>query len=346
MKMNWSDWVAQANLEAPSFADVPPAVIERIQERTMKQITAKKTKRRKIRVLLTVAAALAALSLTAGAVYVATRAGTRELIAAGPLTGGSLPQEISETSAAVIDETQRDMGLQSTSGGTTVTLESTMGFATGQLSVMYLTMNVACPEGTDFGCDVDCLGFVNQHMEFEPELRSSGSGSTVVLANEDGTYSVMLMYEVEGDLSGSTVTLELSDFTGMGDDETMIQLFNGTLEPTIVGDWSFTFDPGLDVPDAVEFDPALFDGVSFLPESIALCELGGAVTCVDDSVLLQEVAVEFADGTIYEGQFRSFGESNDLTGECHFTCGFVFEAPQDLTNAAALIIDGVRVPLP
>lgn len=345
MKMNWSDWAAQANLDAPEFAPVDPAVIERIQERTMKQITVNKVKRRRGRVLLTVAAALAALSLTAGAVYVATRAGTRELMEAGPLTGGFQPQEISETSAAVIDEAQKDMALQSTSGGTTVTLDSIMGFATDQLSVLYLTMNVACPEGTDLCCDADCLRFVDRHIEFEPELLSSGSGSTVALGNDDGTYSVMLMYEVEGNLSGRTVTLELSDFTGVCDEEDLMQLFHGTLEPAVVGDWSFTFEPELDVPDEVEFDAALFKGAAFEPKSIQLCELGGAVTCVDDSVLLQEVAVEFADGTVYEGTFRSFGEFNEQTGERHFTCGFVFEAPQDLTNATALIVDGVRVPL-
>ncbi len=344
MKIAFSDWIAETDPDTPAYAPVDPAVIERIREQAMDKIQPKKKLSRRARAFLTAAAVLAALSITAGAVYLASHAGSRELMEAGPLSNGNHPQVIDETSAAILSEAESAVGLQSTDNGSAVTLESIMGFATDQLSVIYLTLNVAYPEGTEFDCSADDLGFVVQHLEFDPDMHVSGGGSSVAIYNDDSTYSIMLMYEFEGDLSGSRATLELTDFANIGE-ENMRRLFDGTAKAEVPGTWRFTFDLPLDKPDTVAFDPALFDSAAFHPVSISLCGFGGALTLADDSVYLERIALELADGTTYDGVFRSFAAGNDETGEIHYTYGFVFEAPQDLSNAAALLIEGVRVPL-
>ena len=56
-------------------------------------------------------------------------------------------------------------------------------------------------------------------------------------------------------------------------------------------------------------------------------------------------ALELKDGSVYQGVFRSFCEFNETTGEIHYTHGFVFEVPQSLENATALVVEGIRIPL-
>jgi hypothetical protein len=343
MKMKLSDWIAEAGLDAPPCAPVDPAITERIREQTMQQIqTGHKGK--KFRVLLAVAATVAALSITAAAAYVAVHANNRDLMAASPLTGGSQPQVIDETSAAVIDEAANDLALSCTDSGSTVTLDSVMGFATDDLSVVYLSLTMDYPDGTTFSCDASELGFRSWFLRPTDGEMGNGSGSQVTVANDDGTCSVMLMFEFDSNLSGKTATLELEQFGNMSG-ENLEAIGEGAAQAEVSGAWNFTLGLPLGQPDEVAFDAALFDDAAFMPTSIALSEFGGCVTLADDRTALSQVTLEFEDGSTYDGEFRSFANGSDETGEFHFTNGFVFEAPQDLTHAVALILDGVRVPL-
>lgn len=345
MKLKFSELIALSGQEIPDTEPVAPDALERIREHTMKQLKPHRHLSRRAVALLTAAAVFAALSITAGAVYLTVRASNRELMAAGPLTGGRELQQIDETAAAIIDSATEYLTIIDESKATTVTLESIMGFATEPLSVMYLTFNVDYPDDTVFNCTADDLGFVTQSLRFSDGLWPSGGGSSVAIINDDGTCSVMMMFEFEADLSNSSATLTLTDF-GDVSEEKMHALYEGTASAEVSGEWSFTFDlSSLGAPNEIEFDAALFAQAKFQPLRIELCEFGGALTLEDDSVDLQTIALELRDGSVYQGVFRSFCEFNETTGELHYTHGFVFEVPQAIENAAALVIEGIRIPL-
>ncbi len=345
MKLQYSELISLSGPDVLETDPVAPDALERIRERTMKQIRPNRNLSKRAIALLTAAAVFAALSITAGAVYLAVRAGNQDLMAAGPLTGGREPQQIDETAAAIIDEATQPLTIVYEDEETAVTLESVMGFATKPLSVMYLTFNVDYPDGTVFDCTADDLGFVRQDLRFSDDLFASGSGSHVVIMNDDGTCSIMMMYEFEADLSGHSAELTLTDF-GNVSKEAMPGIYDGTDAPAVTGEWTFSFDLSLlGAPDEIAFDAALFEQAHFRPVTIELCEFGGALTLENDSVDLQAVALELKDGSLYQGVFRSFCEFNESTGEIHYTHGFVFEVPQSLENAAALVVEGIRIPL-
>lgn len=240
----------------------------------------KKRSLRPARVLIA-AAVVAALTVTAGAVYVITHQNTKALMETGPNSGGNIPVELDERSLSVIDNTSQDYGTSVTDNSTTVTLDSVMGFQSEEMSVVYLTLTVAPPAGTELTADIQDCGFWEQQPDFFGA--SSAGGSTTAIDNGDGTYSVMLMYTVMGEIESDRMQLTLSGF-GNVSKEAAHGLFDGTREIEVPGTWSFTIE-GLQLtePEMLAFDAALFAGTGIQPSKITVSPFGGTVTMADPS---------------------------------------------------------------
>lgn len=358
----------------------------------------KKRSLRPARVLIA-AAVVAALTVTAGAVYVITHQNTKALMETGPNSGGYHPVELDERSLSVIDNTSQDFGTSVTDNSTAVTLDSVMGFQSEEMSVVYLTLTVVPPAGTELTADIQDCGFWEQQPDFFGA--SSGSGSTTAIDNGDGTYSVMLMYTVMGEIESDRMQLTLSGF-GNVSKEAAHGLFDGTREIEVPGTWNFTIeDLQLTEPETLEFDTALFAGTGIEPSMITVSPFGGTVTMADPSndvvaahreelkaicpdleidwnqmtaeqlnLLLAEgsvftdeqtdaicelldngtgssfgginsIQLQYPDGSTYEGQVVHLSKDEDG----NMIVRYIFEAPQDLDQAEALVIEGIHVPL-
>lgn len=238
-------------------------------------------KRPRLTRVLIAAAVVAALTVTAGAAYVISHQNTKALMETGPNTGGYYPVELDQQSLSVIDNTSQDFGTSVTDNGTTVTLDSVMGFQSEEMSVVYLTLTVAPPAGTELTADIQDCGFWEQQPDFFGA--SCGGGSTTAIDNGDGTYSVMLMYTVMGEIESNRMQLTLSGF-GNVSKEAAHGLFDGTREIEVPGTWSFTIeDLQLTEPETLEFDTALFAGTGIQPRKITVSPFGGTVTMADPS---------------------------------------------------------------
>lgn len=368
---------------------------KRIQQKTMSKLG--RRSRRRVPRLLIAAAVAAVMMVTAGAAYVISHQSTKALMETGPNTGGYFPVELDERSLSVIDDTAQDYGTSVTDNGTTVTLDSVMGFRSEEMSVVYLTLTVAPPADTELTADIQDCGFWEQQTDFF----GTSSGTTTAIDNGDGTYSVMLMYTVMGEIESDRMELTLSGF-GNVSKEAAHGLYDGTREIEVPGTWSFTIeDLQLTEPENLAFDAALFADAGIQPSKITVSPFGGTVTMADPSedvvaahreelkaicpdmdidwdqmtaeqlnTLLaegatftdeQELAIydlldygtgssfgginsiqlQYPDGSIYAGQVVHL--STDENG--NMIVRYIFEAPQDLDQAEALVIEGTEVPL-
>ena len=253
----------------------------RIRQRTLEKAGIQKQSRRPVRVGLIAAAVAVVMMGTVGAAYVISHQNTKALMETGPNSGGYYPVELDERSLSVIDNTSQDYGTSVTDNGTTVTLDSVMGFRSEEMSVVYLTLTVAPPAGTNLTADIQDCGFWEQQPDFFGA--SSGGGTTTAIDNGDGTYSVMLMYTVMGEIESDSMELTLSGF-GNVSKEVAHGLYDGTREIEVPGTWSLTIeDLQLTEPENLTFDTALFAGTSVQPSKITVSPFGGAVTMADPS---------------------------------------------------------------
>ncbi len=368
---------------------------KRIQQKTMNKLGTRS--RRRVPRLLIAAAVAVVMMGTVGAAYVISHQNTKALMETGPNTGGYYPVELDERSLSVIDNTSQDYGTSVTDNGTTVTLDSVMGFRSEEMSVVYLTLTVAPPAGTDLTADIQDCGFWEQNPDFFGA--SSGGGSTTAIDNGDGTYSVMLMYTVMGEIESDTMELTLSGF-GNVSKEVAHGLYDGTREIEVPGTWSFTIENlQLTNPETLEFDAALFAGAGIQPSKITVSPFGGTVTMASNDVVaahreelqaicpdldidwnrmtaeqlnlllaegavfteeqtdaiwelldngtgssfggINSVQLQYPDGSTYDGQVVHL--STDENG--NMIVRYIFEAPQSLDQAEALVIEGTVVPL-
>ncbi len=186
-------------------------------------------------------AAILVIALSIGAVaYAISHANTARLMAAGPHTGGREAVAIDETGQQLIDNASVDYGIRCTDHGTTVTLDSVMGFADQTKSLVYLTLTITPPEGFEFPDDMTDWGFWgSSHLD----TGVTGGGSSVAVKNDDGTASFMLMWITNEDVRTLDARLRLGGGEnggfGISSKENAPALFDGSRQIELPGSWEF-----------------------------------------------------------------------------------------------------------
>ena len=213
----------------------------------------KKTKRRIRKSSWLIAAAIVAmLGITASAAYYFTHERTAALMESGPHTGGNVQVELDDNSRDVIEQESRDYILSATDNGVTVSLDSIMGFHSKNMSVVYLTMTLTPPEGTEFTAGIQECGFWENWM---PQFEGiGGDASQTAIWNEDGTISVMVEGNYQGDVNGLPMHLSLGGF-GNVSKEVASALYSGEREIELPGTWDFEID-ALELSDPMKLDSA------------------------------------------------------------------------------------------
>lgn len=262
-----------------------------------------------------VAAILAVLLSVSALACVIVHANSVRLMEAGPMSGGKHTVEISEAAVQVIENQSITYGQTVTDNGTTVTLESLMGYSTETESLLYLTLTVAPPEGTQLPEDVSEYGFVNEHIAFPfdaPEETPwdipGRGGSGVAVKNPDGTVSVMLMRFFGGPVEGARMHLTLENFDLCGkaaaqaafarwEEEKRTGIPAEAPKPLLEGVWEFDLGR-LHLPPQQEhmLNKAELEAAGFPYNTLELNPFGGKITRDDDAPsVLDRLRKEFPE---------------------------------------------------
>lgn len=253
--------------------------------RVMRNTTKRKHRRTTFRLALIAAVLVIIFSVSAGAVYLISHQKTVDLLETGVGTGGVVSIEVDEPAIKVIEEKSVDYNTVVTNEGTSVTLDSVMGFTSEDYSTCYITLDIAPPIGTRFTAAPEDLGFMESFLYPEDDnLTLSGWGSVTVMDNGDGTYSAMVMWQFHGsDLRDIPMKLVLHGF-GNVSKEVARELYEGTREIEVPGEWIFHFgELPLDNTIPLNFDTTLFDSEKIHPSHIELSSFGAIVTYTAES---------------------------------------------------------------
>jgi hypothetical protein len=217
------------------------------------------------------------LSISVGAAYYIGHEKSANLVASGIYTGGAKTVELDDTAREIIDTASQDYGISVTDSGASVTLESIMGFHSEDMSVLYITLTIQPPAGTQFTADMQECGFLERTTQLTTEVLG-GSGYQSAIWNEDGTISAMLLQIYPGDVGDCGMTLRLSGF-GNVSKAVIGDLFSGAREIEMPGDWEFQIEQlNLDTPITLSVDASLFQDSDLSPASITLSSFGGMLT--------------------------------------------------------------------
>jgi hypothetical protein len=259
----------------PMITGVPTPAPEEVLNLTRKKLG--RSRVRRVPVLVLVAALVAMLSISAGAAYYIGHEKTANLVASGISTGGAEAVELDDTAREVIDTASQDYGMTVTDSGASVTLDSIMGFHAEDMSVLYITLTIQPPEGTQFTADIQACGFLERTTQLTTEALG-GSSYQSALWNEDGTISAMLLHIYQGDVGDCGMTLHLGGF-GNVSKAVIGDLYSGAREIEVPGDWEFQIDSlNLDTPITLSVDASLFQDSDLSPASITLSSFGGMLT--------------------------------------------------------------------
>lgn len=253
--------------------------------KVMRKTTKRKPRRTAFRLSLIAAVLVVIFSVSAGAVYLISHQKTVDLLETGIATGGAVPVELDEPAIEVIEEKSVNYNTVLTNEGTTVTLDSVMGFTSEDYTVCYITLDIAPPEGTQLTSGPEDWGFMESFLQPEDDnLTSSGGGSVTAIDNGDGTYSAMVMWQFYGsDLRDIPMKLLLRGF-GNVSKEVARELYGGTREIEVPGEWVFHFEAlPLDKTAPLEFDTTLFADEKIHPTKIELSSFGAIVTYTAES---------------------------------------------------------------
>ena len=370
--------------------------------------------RRRIPRVALIAAVLAiVLSFGAVAYYVVTHPKTAALIEAGPMTNGRIPVTVDETGMQIIDNAAIDLNLSQTSNGTTVTVDSVMGFRDPTSSMLYLTLTITPPEGYEFPEDMKDWCFQMPRIAAVPDDIELGRAESTI-KNPDGTASMLMLFFPNGDLNHHSLHLDLEGF-GMASKETYHEIAEGIRTIELPGNWIFHFDlPELPETQEISFDAQAvkeaglpmtalrlnsFGGVAELePQDVsqlrtlretygdqlktdfptldfdrmddaefdALCAGGdveGFLTEAEFAHLHEllcampaffvdfdrpkTVTLEYPDGSTYTVSYGTCGDNLwiDWAEDGTPYCQIAFPNPQPISQATAIVINGIRIPL-
>lgn len=296
--------------------------------------------RRITRIALAAAIIAAVLSLNVIAFSI-IRSDSVHLMESDPIGEGKQTVTIDERSAQVIEAQSVNYGISVTDSGTTVTLESLMGYSTDRDSLLYLTVTVTPPDGLTLPEDITQYGFADAVISFPFDAADKaawdipqGGGTTTAVKNPDGTVSVMLMRLFSAPVENAPMTLVLKDFdlcgkAGARERAAQEEQSEDPLEkaaPVIEGTWEFSLGR-LHLPNRETrmADKSALEqsGLPFL--TVELTAFGGKITCMDTapSVLERlrgEYAAELKErfpavdwDTLSEAEFRRMLEEDMTT---------------------------------
>lgn len=297
------------------------------------------------RAALIAAVLVVLLSVSAIAYYVVSHANTAALMEAGPFSNGNVRSEIDETGQQLIENAAIDLGFSQTSNGTTITLDSMLGFKDTKESLMYLTFTITPPEGYEFPEDMQYWCFWNDRRKLVPEdYEIPYTASTV--KNPDGSASVLWAMMPQCDLSGYRLHIEIGGF-GTADKELVASLYDGSRVIELPGSWTFDFTlPDLPDTQEITLDAAALREAGLPVTALRLSDFGG-IAELEHVQQLENFTLEYPDGTEYT---VSFGENGDnlwlnMDEQSRPFCQVLFLNPQPVRKASAIVIDGVRIPL-
>jgi hypothetical protein len=287
-----------------------------------------------------------------------------------------------------------------TDSGASVTLDSIMGFHAEDMSVLYITLTIQPPAGTQFTADIQECGFLERATQLTTEVLG-GSSYQSAIWNEDGTISAMLLNLYPGDVGDCGMTLHLGGF-GNVSKAVIGDLYSGAREIEMPGDWEFQIDQlNLDTPITLSVDASLFQELGLSPVSATLSSFGGMLTLHNtagdistamlrahqeelsellpdldlDNITWEQITALYESGAISQKEME---EINNIVGEVtdvnvastlqliysdgsvypadatvwsgvnaygQFQTMFLFEVPQDLSQAEYLSLDGVMIPI-
>lgn len=301
-----------------------------------------------------IAAVLAVLlSLGAVAYYVISHENTAALLQKNPFAEGELQPELDETGRQILDVAAVDLGISQTSNGTTITLDSLMGYRDERESLYYLTFTVTPPEGYEFPDNMKYWCFWNDRFTLNPDdIVLPRAASTV--KNPDGTASVLWALMPQGDPSGHSLHVEIGGF-GTADKEVVASLYDGSRQIELPGHWSFEFElPTLPETREIKLDAAALKESGLPVTELRLNEFGGLLW-LDRNIMeaagkgdhLESFTLEYPDGTEYSVSFGEYGSNlwPNVDEQGNVFTRIVFLNPQPIQEASAVVIDGVRIPL-
>lgn len=311
--------------------------------------TARSHRPRRVTRAALIAAVLALLlSLSAVAVYVISHEKTAALMEAGPMSSGRLRPQIDEAGTQIIEEAALDLGISQESNGTTVTLDSLMGFQDPVHSLVYLTFTITPPQGYEFPEDMSLWCFWDYRFALVPDdMPIPYAASTV--KNPDGTASVLWAIEPVGNPENHRLHIDISGGFGMADKVVVESLYNGSRQIELPGQWTFDLDlPSLPETREIPLDAQALETAGLPLTALRLNHFGGILE-VDRSFpdwQPQTLSLVYPDGREYTVSYGTYGDNLwPMYEETGFHVLVLFLAPQPLEEAAEVVIDGVHIPL-
>ena len=305
------------------------------------------------RVALIAAALAVLLSVSALAYHLISHANTAALLQKNPFSEVDVQPPADATGMQIMNNSAIDLGLSQTSNGTTISVDSLMGFTDPTHSVYYLTFTVTPPEGYAFPDDMKYWCFWDYRYTLVPDDIACPHGASTV-KNPDGTASVLWALDPFGDPSGHKLHIEISGF-GTADKEVVWSLYDGSRQIELPGSWTFDLElPTLPETREIKLDAAALKEAGLPVTALRLNEFGGLLW-LDRNMMeaagkgdhLERFTLEYPDGTEYSVSFDEYGNNlwPDYDDQGQLFNLIVFLNPQPIENACAVVMDGVRIPL-
>lgn len=383
--------------------------------RTAREVPAKTAPvRRRLPKAALIAAALAVfLSLSALAYYAISHANTVALLETNPRTDSPVEVHVDETGQKIIDDNAIDLGISQISNGTTVTVDSIMGYKDPMESMLYLTFTIMPPEGFEFPEDMAYWCFWNVRYTAVPDDIPIGRAEATV-KNPDGTASVLWMLSPMGDISGHKLHIAFEGF-GAASKEVCEDLYMGRRTIDLPGSWEFDLDvPELPETQTIAFDLAAVKEAGLPMTALRLSPFGGVAEVekqelsplkqfretygeqlktdfptidfdrMDDAEFLallesgdkdgfltedeyahlnelisslqpwflafarpETLTLEYPDGTEYTVSYGTYGDNLWINWDDDGVpyCSIAFLNPQPISQATAIVINDIRIPL-
>ncbi len=324
---------------------------ERFAQKTGVTLGRGRPVRRMRRALLTAAAVLCCLAVTALAANRLTNGALIRFFQDGgaygrPAAAQEAPETISAAQLLTIDRYTTEVNEIQTAGGTAVTLQTVTAAATNHDLIGYCVFQVEAPAGAWTGTPNELLGFEHYNCQLEGDTTQFSSASWLQVQDDpqgrENVKTVVAAYLVNAQGDNQTVRLriDLENFWTCADRQT-------DWDYITQGTWSFEVPLELEAGISLVEEPVALAGGARTLECLELTPLGGSVVVSLPALprdQWQPERVLLSDGSAVEIHLQG-GLQDEAAGvDC---LGFTFAAPTDLTDAVAVeFADGTWVELP
>ena len=324
---------------------------ERFAQKTGVTLGRGRPVRRMRRALLTAAAVLCCLGVTALAANRLTNGALIRFFQDGgaygrPQADRERSEPLSAAQLLTLDRYTIEVGETQTVGDTEITLQTVTAAATDHDLIGYCVFQVEAPAGAWTQAADDLLGFERYHCQLEGDTTQFSSASWLQVQDDpqgrENVKTVVAAYLVNAQGDNQTVRLriDLENFWTCADRQTdWAYIAQGT--------WSFAVPLELEAGISLLEEPVALAGGARTLECLELTPLGGSIVVSLPALPRDQWAPErvlLSDGSAVEIHLEG-GLHDEAAGvDC---LGFTFAAPTDLTDAVAVeFADGTRVELP